>query len=474
MRDADPQMTFADLEFMSQGVRLDPVLEQILEFVQRNHVLVEAVRKQLDHGLKQPRTGRPGLSAEQTILSLILMRYKNWDYRELRERIADGYTMRRFTQFHCESVPKHDAFNRAHNRLTAETMQLVNEVVVQGAVSAGLEDGEALRSDTTVIETDIHWPTDATLLWDIVRVLTRWMQRLRKIVPHEVPRFSNHTRVARRRMLKLQRMTPAERERHQVSTYKQLLAITEDVLDDARAAVEATKKSCGQTPKDVLVIAALRKQITDLCPSGDRVVHQTRRRVIAGEQVPAGEKVYSIFEPHTALIKRGKVGKPVEFGHKIFLAESAQGLITPYLVLDGNPSDEDHVQPSLQRHKATFGSAPKLLADDRGFYSPANIKLAEQEGVSCVSIPQRGGKKTREREAFEKSPDFKQGQRFRAGIEGTISVLFRGRGMKRCLAEGKTGVELLVGAAVLANNLMRIAALLLKKAKKKKVFPLAA
>lgn len=474
MRDANAQMDFADLAFTSQGIQLNPVLDQILEFVKQNSAMVEAVRHQLNQGLKKPQTGRPGLTAEQTILSLILMRYKNWDYRELRERIADGYTLRRFTQFYSNPVPKHDAFNRAHHRLTPETMKLVNEAVVQGAVSAGLEDGDALRTDTTVTETDIHWPTDATLLWDTVRVLTRWMQDLRKIVPHEVPRFSNHTRVARRRMLKLQRMTPSERERYQVSTYRELIAITQDVLDDARDAVEATKESCGQSSKDVLALEALRKQITDLCPLGHRVVDQARRRVIDGEQVPASEKIYSIFEPHTSLIKRGKVGKPIEFGHKVFLAESRHGLITQYLVLDGNPSDEGHVQPSVQCHKATFGSAPKLLADDRGFYSDANIKIAEHEGVACVCIPQRGGKKTAQRKAFEKSPEFKQGQRFRAGIEGTISVLFRGRGMKRCLAEGKTGFELLVGAAVLANNLMRIAALLLKKTKKKKVRPRAA
>ena len=471
MRATDPQITFADLEFMSQGIQLDPVLEQILRFVTENAALVESVRKQLDRGLKKPKTGRSGLTAQQAILSLILMRIKNWDYRELAERIADGYTLRRFTQFYSQRVPKHDAFNRAHNRMTAETLKLVNELVVQGAVSAGLEDGEALRVDTTVTETDIHWPTDATLLWDTVRVLTRWMQRLRKIVPHEVPRFSNHTRVARRRMLKLQRMTPAERERHQVSTYKELLAITEDVLDDARAAVEATKTSCGHTPKDVLEIEALRKQITDLCLLGGRVVNQARRRVIDGEQVPAGEKIYSIFEPHTALIKRGKVGKPVEFGHKIFLAESAQGLITQYLVLDGNPSDEDHVKDCLKRHKDTFGSVPSTFATDRGFDSSDNQKTCQDAGVAGVCMPQRGGKKTPDREAFEKSPAFKEGQRFRAGIEGRISVLFRGRGMKRCLAEGKDGLELLVGAAVLANNLMRIAALLVKK---KKVRPKAA
>jgi IS5 family transposase len=465
MRDSHPQVSFADLEFMTQGIQLDPVLEKILEFVQQNSALVETVRQQLDHSLKKPQTGRPGLSAEQTILSLILMRYKNWDYRELAERIADGYTLRRFTQFYSHPVPKHDAFNRSHNRLTAETVTLLNAAVIQAAVRAGLEDGETLRVDTTVTETDIHWPTDGTLLWDTVRVLTRWMQRLRKIVPHEVPRFSNQTRAARRRMLKLQRMTPAERERHQVSTYKQLLAITEDVLDDARTAVEATQKSGAQTPKDVLAMEALRKQIADLCPLGDRVVNQARRRVIAGEQVPANEKIYSIFEPHTALIKRGKVGKPIEFGHKIFLAESSQGLITQYLILDGNPSDEDHVKDCLKRHKDTFGSVPKTFATDRGFHSPDNQKTCHEAGIAGVCIPQRGGKKTPARQTLEKSPAFKKGQRFRAGIEGRISVLFRGRGMKRCLAEGPDGLELLVGAAVLANNLMRIAALLIKKKK---------
>jgi len=301
-----------------------------------------------------------------------------------------------------------------------------------------------------------------------VRVLDRLLRDLRRLVPHEIPRFPKHTRAAKRRMWELQRMTATQRESQQVPTYRKLISITEEMLRNARCALEATRNSCDKTSRDILKIEALRKQITGLCPLGNRVVNQARRRVTDGEQVPAAEKIYSIFEPHTSLIKRGKAGKPIEFGHKVFLAESRLGLITQYEVLDGNPSDEDHVQPSLQRHKAAFGAAPKLLADDRGFYSTANIRLAEQEGVACVCIPQRGGQKTSEREAFEKSPEFKQGQRFRAGIEGTISVLFRGRGMKRCLAEGKTAFELLVGAAVLANNLMRVAALLLKKTRKQK------
>ena len=147
----------------------------------------------------------------------------------------------------------------------------------------------------------------------------------------------------------------------------------------------------------------------------------------------------------------------------MFLAESAQGLITQYEVLKGNPSDEIHVAPSLERHLESFGRAPELYGSDRGFFSEQNVASCAQEGVTVVCIPQRGGKKTPEREAYEKSADFKAGQRFRAGIEGRISVLFRGRGMKRCLAEGHERFELWVAAAVLANNLMNVAALLTRR-----------
>ena len=165
-------------------------------------------------------------------------------------------------------------------------------------------------------------------------------------------------------------------------------------------------------------------------------------------------------------IKRGKVRTPVEFGHKVLLAESVRGLITQYQVLEGNPPDEQHVGRSLQRHKRAFGCVPELYAADRGFFSERNLTLCEHAGVKLACIPQSGGKRAPEREAREKAPDFKQGQRFRAGVEGRISVLFRGRGMKRCLAQGIERFELLVGAAVLANNLMRIASLQVERSQR--------
>jgi len=465
MRVDDPQISFADVEFLRQGVQLDPLLEKISDFIAQHPELIEAVRCDLERDLKNPETGRGGLTPNQVLRSLILMRIKNWDYRELRERINDGYTLRNFTGFYSQPVPKHNAFNQAFNRIQPATLEKINDAVIQAAVQDGLEDGKKLRVDTTVVETDIHWPTDATLLWDTVRVLVRLIGRLRKIVPNDVPRFPNRKRAARKRMQKLQRMTAAQRTNQQVPTYRQLLTITQEVLANAGRAVEATSQSCGKTVIDTLDLASLRTEITEYCQLGLRVVDQARRRILEEEQVPVPEKLFSIFEPHSDLIVRGKVNKPIEFGHKVFLAESAQGLITQYRVLKGNPSDEDHVKPSLKNHKDMFGAAPEVFAGDRGFDNQDNQKECVQAGVACPSIPQRGGKKTPERAALEKTPDFKKAQRFRAGIEGRISVLFRGRGMKRCLAQGRERFESFVGAAVLANNLMKIAHLLLRKKK---------
>jgi transposase, IS5 family len=467
-RAAKPQISFADWELLQQGISLEPLLQSISDFLDEHEEMIEAVRRDLQRGLKNRETGRSGLTPQQVLRALILMRVKNWNYRELRERIADGYTLRQFTDFYCQPVPKHDAFNRAFNRLTSETLRAVNHLAVQAAVNLGLEEGEKLRVDTTVVQTDIHHPTDNTLLWDVVRVVTRLVLRLRQALQKRVQGFHNHSRAARRRMQEIQRMTPQERHERQVEKYRELIGVAEEVVNSAQKIVEQTQKARGKDLVAEMAIPELRKEIDHYCELGERVIDQARRRVLQGEQVPNAEKIYSIFETHTDLIKRGKVQTPIEFGHKVFLAESAQGLVTQYEVLEGNPSDDQQVEPSLERHKEIFGQAPELYGSDRGFFSEKNVKSCKQHGVKVVCIPQRGGKKTAQRETYEKSPAFKKGQRFRAGIEGRISVLFRGRGMKRCLAEGHQRFELLVGAAVLANNLMRMAALLTKRTRRKR------
>ncbi len=467
-RAPEPQISFADLEFLQQDLRWPPVLQSISDFLDLHSELLEQVGRDLERGLKKPASGRHGLTPAQVLRSLVLMRTKSWDLRELSERIADGYSLRRFTHFLSQPVPKHDAFNRAFNRLTQPTLQEINELVLQTAIDLGLEDGTRLRVDCTVVQTDIHHPTDSTLLWDSVRVLTRLVGRLGQATEQTFSGFRNRTRAARRRMQAIQRMTAQQRHQQQNKKYRQLIGITEQVVASTGAVLEQTRKTKHKDLIQDLAIAELRKQIEHYRELGQRVIDQARRRVLEGEAVPPAEKIFSIFEPHTDLIKRGKIQTPVEFGHKVFLAESAQGLITQYEVLDGNPADQDQVEASLLNHLATFDHPPDCYAADRGFFSEQNVRTCAKKGVPEISIPQRGGKKTPAREVYEKSASFKKGQRFRAGIEGRISVLFRGRGMKRCLAQGRERFELFVAAAVLANNLLRIADLLIQRSSRKR------
>jgi len=304
----------------------------------------------------------------------------------------------------------------------------------------------------------------------VVRVVSRLIGQLAAALERRrFKGFRDRTRAARRRMQELQRMTTRQRQERQSDTYRELIDIAEQVVAAARGVLRQTRKARGPDLIADMAVAELRNEIAHFCGLGSRVIDQARRRVLHGEQVPNAEKIYSIFEPHTDLIKRGKVCTPVEFGHKVFLAESAHGLITQYEVLRGNPNDERLVTPSLRRHRQAFGRAPELYGADRGFYSENNVASCAQDGVSMESIPQRGGQRTPQRAAYEKSAGFKRGQCFRAGIEGRISVLFRGRGMKRCRAKGIERFELLVGAAVLANNLMKIVALLTKRSLRHKL-----
>jgi len=462
------QLSFADLQLQACGVHLDPILQRIADFLDQNAEIVELVRQDLLRGVKKPAAGRHGITPAQTLRSLVLMRVKNWDYRDLRDRINDGYTLRNFTQFDSQAVPKHDAFHRAFLRLTPATLTAINQAVVRAAVQLDLEDGKQLRVDTTVVETNIHYPTDGTLLWDAVRTITRQVGDLHQKLPRGVKSFTDRTQSARRRMQTLQRMTAQQRQQQQTPKYRELIRITEQVVGEAQKVIAAAKRVHKVDAITYAVKEALCQQIAESCGLAERIIEQARRRVLQGETVPADEKIYSFFEPHTDCIKRGKTLKPVEFGHKVFLAESAQGLITDYRVLKGNPVDSDHVQASLDHHQQIFGCAPDEYAADRGFYTADNVEQCKTAGVKRVSIPQKGGQKTAEQEQLEKSRVFKKGQKFRAGIEGRISVLFRGRGMKRCLAKGRERFEILVGAAVLANNLMRIADLLEKRAAKRR------
>ena len=470
MRLASRQVSFGDLELRSHPGA--GVLKDISDLLDAAPDLVNMVHRDLVAGLKHPGLGRAGMGPVQVLRAFVLQRVENLDLRALTSRIADGVSWRVFTGFDAQTVPGHDAFNRSFNRLTPETVRQINEVVLRQAVALGFEDGSKLRVDTTVVETNIRFPTDGGLLWDSVRVITRDVRRLLEEVPKARPQFRDRSRSARRRHLEISRMTRQERQQQQKPRYKQLIGITEEVVTSARS-ILARARAKARTiaflqPTRALRIQEIVARLDHYCGLADRVVSQTRRRVLEELQVPVKDKVFSIFEPHTDLIVRGKTNKAVEFGHKVFLAESGAGLVTEYRVLEGNPTDDGHVGGSLESHLRTFGRPPVLYAADRGFYSLLTVDACRSAGVEVECIPHRGGGRPADRQTYEKTKSFKSGQRFRAGIEGRISVLMRGRGMRRCLSTGRSRFEVFVGLAVLANNLLVLAEIINAKRRRRR------
>ena len=236
------QVSFADAEMRMQGIVLDPIMQRISKFLDRQGDLLNKVHADLMRGLKRPKAGRDGIDAVQVLRSLILARVKNWDLRELRERITDGYTLRIFTRFYSARVPDHRTFSRNFNKLQPDTMRLLNDAVIDAAVQMRLADVRKLRTDTTVVETNIHFPTDSGLLWDLVRVQTRLINVLREELGKGLEcEFSDRTRRARRRMQEIHRMTGRTRTRQQVRKYRDLIHVTEEVMQMAALHANASK-----------------------------------------------------------------------------------------------------------------------------------------------------------------------------------------------------------------------------------------
>ncbi len=461
------QISFADYQRQQQGILLNPEMQAISDFLDSLPELTELVRKDLVRGIANPGKGRPGMTAECVLRSLVLWRMKNWTYRELRERIADD-SLRDFTRFHMNSVPLHHAFQRAFSRLRPQTIQEINDRVMRAVEERGLAKGNKLRIDATVVSSNILYPTDGGLLSDTVRVLTRLTKALGELSPEALEGFHDRTRCAKKRAYEIQRLARGNKKTKMRSKYQQLIRVAEEVLAASDRAVDRVRKS---PPGDL--IASLRAEsilvkIQHFGTLGRRVVDQTRRRVLHDEVVPAREKLVSLFEPHADIIVRKKAGKPVEFGHKTFFAETEGGFIILCEVVDGNPPDVPWATPALEKHIEVFGHAPKVYAGDRGFYSKANVALCAEAGVETESFPYRGSRRPDYRTPHEKSPAFKDAQRFRNGVEGRISVMARGRGTGRCPLHGRTRCTFYVLSAVLANNLKRTAAAIIESTKGKR------
>lgn len=434
--------------------RTDPVLAT-LDPLLDDDTLFQQVKADLCRRHPHSATrGRPSTPVDVILRMLVVRRLYDWSYEDTERFVWDSLSLRRFCRIGLQAVPDDTTLLRWGNCVRPETMEHLHARVVDLARERRVTRGRKLRIDGTVVETTMHYPRDSTLLADAGRMVGRMLQRAQAVVGQEAPAslFRNWTRSTKRLARAIgetARKRGEEGKTLRTTTYRQLLGIVGTVQRQAQEVV-ARFQQVGQAG------ARIRTQLEALLPLVAQVVHQTRRR-LAGETVPAGEKIVSLVEPHTAIIKRDKAGQPTEFGHKILLDEVEGGIISDYVILDGNPSEGAQVVKQVERHRARFGRAPRVVATDRGGYAPGNEEALQHLGVKRVVIPVPG-KPPPERKALEQSRWFRAGQRFRTGIEGRISVCKRRGWLGRCRDHGSDGFARWIGWGVIANNLVAIAA----------------
>ena len=436
---------------------MDPELAQ-LDTLLDDDVLFQKVRGDLAQ--RFPRTevdGRPSTPVEVVLRMLVVKHLYGWSYEMTEHWVNDSLVLRQFCRVYLETVPDDTTLIRWANLIQPATLHQLLDHIVQLARSLKVTRGRRLRTDGTVVETNIHHPTDSTLLGDGVRVLSRTLKRAQQVlsgVSHlDREAFRDRGRSAKRQV---RRITEAARQRGQVAeqslrrAYGRLLRTTQAMVKQAQQVSAALKTQGNQRAHQ------LSDTLDHYLPLVEQVIQQTSRRVLVGESVPASEKVVSLFEPHTAIISKGKVQRPTEFGRVIWLDEVEGGIISRYEILAGNPAETDQLKPSLDHHQRAFKKPPRLVTGDRNLHSAENERYARSQGVKQVVLPKPGAKSP-QRQAHEKQPWFRRARRWRSGIEGRISLLKRRYKMRRSLYHGEQGMERWVGWGVIAHDLWVIA-----------------
>ena len=391
--------------------------------------------------------GRAGdFSSEQLLRALIVMYIEHTDYRDTVVRIENSPFLRHFVRLRYDQATMDFTFlNRAHSAISEATWEAINGALSGYAVSEKKIDGEKCRLDTTVVETNIHYPTDSSLLWDSFRTLARLLGDFQREYSALELDHRFHTRKVKKLAYFIARNAKSSSSRTQRKVAQAYRTLIERVTWIVGVAEE--------TQKHASRFAVALVEISHYLPLVKRVIDQTERRVFGGETVPAQDKLYSLFEPHTELLIRGKAGKPVEFGHKVLLAQTKEKFIHYYAVLPERKEDQDLLDGTLQAHKKLFGDLPKVLATDKGFYQSMDQIRVLEETIPTVSMCKKG-RRTAEELARESTEVFKEGQRFRAGCEGSISVLKRAFKLGKCLLKGFKHYAASIGLAVFCHNLV--------------------
>ena len=380
--------------------------------------------------------------------------------RSLREtiiRIDDSNFLRQFVRICNGPMMDFTTLCRLKNAIAPKTWKKVNEALARYAVRNELIEGGQLRMDTTAVETNIHYPTDSWLLWDTYRVLAGLIEQVRGIDPSCVGSRRLHTKRAKKAHTTISRKAskkPGNQEKLK-PYYERLI---EQVTGICQWADDICKDVNRRLPRrgSTGLISTLADEIASYLRLGLHVIDQASRRVLDGEQVPNDQKLFSLFESHTELLKRGKAGKPIEYGHMIQIQQVESKFITAYDVFDKKPNEYTLVEPALARHKELFGFYPDSIAADKGYYESMGAIEKLNKKIKIVSIAKKG-KRTEDEKLRESDPEFRFAQRFRAGAEGGISYLKRILGLFRCFTKGWEHYVSTVAATIFTHNVLVLA-----------------
>jgi IS5 family transposase len=430
--------------------------DQILADEEIVSVVYDALSKR--HPKSRSR-GRFAAPAEMVLRLLVLKHIRNWSYQVLEREVRANLVYRDFTRVGAGKMPDAKTMGRWGAAVGPEVIKQVHARLVKIAQDKGVVAGRRMRVDTTVVETNIHYPTDSSLMGDGVRVLTRTMKKITEIAGEVGTKLRDRSRSVKLRVLDIARAArakgPQSRDKLK-GAYGKLLSSTSRVVGQAkrfeREIAEGVKRASDLMGQ--LALDALRQQIDEMVPLVRQVMKQTRARIYRGDTRAEG-KIVSLFEPSTEVIRKGKAAKPTEFGKMIKLQEAENQIVIDYEVYDRRPNDAELLIPAIETHRATLGRVPHLAAADAAFYSGKNEAAAKAKGIKRVCIPNRSTKSP-ERKREQKKRWFRNGQKWRTGCEGRISVVKRRHGLSRCRYRGEDGMRRWVGLGVIADSLVNI------------------
>jgi IS5 family transposase len=390
---------------------------------------------------------------------LVLKHIRNWSYAVLEREVRANLVYRDFTRVGAAKMPDAKTMGRWGVALGPTVIHQIHDRIVQIARANDVVQGRRMRIDTTVVENNIHYPTDSSLLGDGVRVLTRTMRKITQLTGQVGAKLRDRSRSVGRRLLEIARAARGKAPPSQAKmklAYGRLLNATGRVVGQAkRFSKEITigvKHSL--VPARQVVLEGHRQLLDEMLPRVQQVIRQTKARIFHGDSRSEG-KIVSLFEPSAEVIRKGKASKPTEFGKLLKLQEAENQIVVDYEVFAQRPSDMDLLIPAIDVHQAKLGRVPRLVAADAGFYSAKNEAAAKAKGVKRVCIPNRSSKSAaRKRE--QKKRWFRNGQRWRTGCEGRISVSKRRHGLNRCRYRGDDGMQRWVGLGVIADNLINV------------------